>query len=266
MEKPILILVGAGPGDPELITVKGLKAIRNADVILYDSLVNTKIFDLAFDDLTQRPEMIFVGKRRGLKENPQEKINDLILEKLNEGKNVLRLKGGDPFIFARGVEEVEHANQAGFKAEIIPGLSSGLSVPVASGTTLTLREKSDAVTLVTAHDFSYEKLQHWAEILRHGSTLVVYMGLFRVVEITDGLMKYLPANFPAIAIQDGSLESEKIIKSDLSSLAQALIDEAAKSPVILVFGAHIARELELVDKNGLICSTMFSNHAKQYAD
>lgn len=240
-----LTLIGAGPGDPELITVKGLKALQAADVVLYDSLVSNQIFDLAYPE--SRPELIFVGKRKGLSLNSQDEINNMILDHLQAGKNVVRLKGGDPFIFARGVEEIEFVNQHGFAVKIIPGLTSGLSVPVTLGVTLTLREQSDAVSLATAHNFDQAKAKHWLEILKRGSTLVVYMGLFKVVEIVEALSEELAEDFPAIAIQDGTLENQKIISSDLANLPQAIIDQSLKSPVLLVFGEHIKRELNLLE-------------------
>ncbi len=242
-DKPILTLIGAGPGDPELITVKGLKALAASEVVLYDSLVNRGILDLAFSK--NDPELIFVGKRRGKASLKQNEINELILKYLKDGKNVTRLKGGDPFIFARGVEEVEFVNQHGYEARIIPGLSSGLALPALAGIALTLRNSSDAVTLTTGHDINLEKLAHWAQLLKTGSTLVIYMGLFHVVDICESLFKELGQDFPALAISNGSLDNEKIIYSDLANLAQEIINAEIASPAILVLGKHIQRNLKL---------------------
>lgn len=250
VDKPILTLIGAGPGDPELITVKGLKALAASEVVLYDSLVSPEIFVIARSAAgttrqSTEQELIFVGKRRGKASLKQNEINELILKYLRAGKNVTRLKGGDPFIFARGVEEVEFVNQHGFEARIIPGLSSGLALPALAGIALTLRNSSDAVTLTTGHDINVEKLAHWTELLKTGSTLVIYMGLFHVVDICEALSTKLGQNFPALAISNGSLENEKIIYADLANLAQEIINAEIASPAILVLGRHIQRNLKL---------------------
>lgn len=242
-----LILVGAGPGDPELITLKALKALKAADVILYDSLVDTGVFKLAFgeDFEDALPELIFTGKRRKHKSIKQEQIHALILEHLALGKNVLRLKGGDPFIFARGVEEAQIANDNGFAVEIIPGLTSGLSIPGLNGVALTLRQKSHGVTLATGHEFDEEKLAYWIDTLKAGYTLVIYMGLFKSAAIIDAFKEALAESFPCIAIQNGSLPSQKIINSNLGNLAQDLIDEAKQDPTLLIFGEYIKQEIQL---------------------
>lgn len=237
MSKARLILVGAGPGDPELITVKALEAIRQADYILYDSLVNLRILDLAGRDINDE-RLIYVGKRRG-ESSKQGQINELILRLLQQNKVVLRLKGGDPFVFARGAEEIELAASQGFPYEIIPGLTSALGLASMHSISLTLREKSDSVTLVTGHEINPAKLDLWSQILKTGSTLVVYMGLGNVVELCQGLEENLAENIPAIAIASGGLMDEKIIYSDLKKLAQDIIDEQLASPTLLYFGKNI---------------------------
>ncbi len=247
----LLSLVGAGPGDPELITVKAIKELRKADVILYDSLVNPQIFNLAFEGLERLPELIFVGKRRGQNSISQEDINKLILEQLRLHKHVLRLKGGDPFIFARGVEELEVAKNHGYDYKVIPGLTSGLAVPVARGITLTLRDSSDSVTLVTGHQPDDEKLENWARILDTGATIVIYMGLSNVVKIIDGLKQNLDTDLPVIAIHNGTLDDEKIVVSTLEHLAQAMINSGIQSPAILIFGQHISNSLQYPNRSDI---------------
>jgi uroporphyrin-III C-methyltransferase len=244
----LLSLVGAGPGDPELITVKAIKSIQSADIILYDSLVNPQIFNLALEGLVKVPELIFVGKRRGHQSISQEDINKLILEQLRLGKHVLRLKGGDPFIFARGVEELEVAKKHGYDYKVIPGLTSGLAVPVARGITLTLRDSSDSVTLVTGHQPTADQLENWARNLDTGSTIVIYMGLSNIVKIIDGLKENLDATLPVIAIHNGTLDDEKIVISTLGYLAQDMINSGIQSPAILIFGQHISNSLQYSDK------------------
>lgn len=300
----LLTLVGAGPGDPELITVKALKEIKNADVILYDSLVNPRIFNLAFDEdidvynktkwldninlapddfdasiiyqwfnernkqidflntsnrrvrkkvtKTKLPELIFVGKRKGHKSIKQEDINSLILDRLKAGQHVLRLKGGDPLIFARGVEELEVAKKHGYDYQVIPGLTSGLAAPVSRAIALTRRGQSDSVTLVTGHEINEEKLAIWARIIETGAALVVYMGLSNVVEILAGLKRELDLELPALAIHNGTLEDEKIVISTLQRLAQDMINHGIKSPAILVFGKFINTALNFDTANELL--------------
>ena len=295
-----LILVGAGPGDPELMSIKGLRALQAADIILYDNLVNPKVFDLAFgefnhEDKNQKhwleklnlspddfdpasaledwlpsrrpnrvkprksqsisvhydvvssnglPELIYVGKKHGQKHNSQERINEIILEKLELGKTVVRLKGGDPFIFARGVEELEVAEQNGFEYQIIPGLTSGLALPVNSGIALTLRAKSDSVSLVTGHEITNQKIDNWVRLLDLGSSLVIYMGLINIVEIRTKLLEAVEESMPIAAISCGSTEDEKVIYSSLGSITQDLINKSIKSPTILVVGKHIKQNFK----------------------
>lgn len=301
----MLILVGAGPGDPELITLKGLKAIQEADIVLYDSLINPKIFNLAFpnfdlsdriqwldsinlapddfdpqtictwhdDDesgsysnylhrklsrlessykLNQLPELVFVGKRRGHKSVSQDDINTLILKNLRAGKTVVRLKGGDPFIFARGVEELEIARLHNYDYKVIPGLTSGLAVPVSKGITLTMRGLSDSVTLVTGHEITDEKIATWTKTLETGATLIVYMGLSNVVKIIEGLKRNLDSDLTAIAVYNGTLEDERLLVSDLENLAQDMINAVIVSPAILIFGKHINNEFLNKDKISLL--------------
>lgn len=247
-KRALLSLVGAGPGDPELITLKAIKELRQADIILYDSLVNPQIFNLAFEGLKKLPELMFVGKRKGHESISQDAINKLILDQLRLGKHVLRLKGGDPFIFARGVEEIEVAKNHGYSYNIVPGLTSGLAVPVARGITLTLRNSSDSVTLVTGHQPTTEQLENWARILDMGATIVIYMGLSNVVKIIEGLKENLDLTLPVIAIHNGTLEDEKVLVSTLGDLAQDMINSGIQSPAILIFGQHVSNSLQYPNK------------------
>lgn len=240
-----LILAGAGPGDPDLLTIKAFQAIKSSDVILYDSLVNLKIFDLVFGedfDLNSDENIdrfIFVGKRKNSSKGKQEEINTLILKFLKQGKTVLRLKGGDPLIFARGIEEYNLALEHGFEAKIIPGLTSGLSLASLNNVTITLREKSDSVMLVTAHDFCASKGSNWLNFISNGGTLIAYMGLSNIVEICDFFKQKAFESLPVIAIENGSLPDQRIIETNIENLSQELIDKSFKSPVIFYFGKFI---------------------------
>jgi len=233
--KAKLILVGAGPGDPELITLKALRALETADVILYDNLVNQKIFDLV---PALQAELVYAGKLKG-ESFRQETINEQILEYLKKDKVVVRLKGGDPFIFARGVEELELAQEQGYQVEVIPGLTSGLAVPVLNKITLTMRNKSDTLVFATGHEINAEKFKLWGDVLAGGNTLLLYMALGNIVEITDALSLKLGEEFPVLAIENGSLEDQRIISSSLSQVNQKLIDKSFKSPVMFVLGKNI---------------------------
>ncbi|MFZ4084249.1 MAG: uroporphyrinogen-III C-methyltransferase [Vampirovibrionia bacterium] len=240
-----LFLIGAGPGDPELLTLKALRLLNDVDTVLYDNLVSTEILDYLFKQ-AKETELIYVGKKCSEKHITQDDIHALILEKLSQGKQVARLKGGDPFIFARGVEEMQLAKDAGYQVEIVPGLTSGLSVPVSLGIPLTLRKKSDAVMIVSAHELSDEKFQSWSAFLMIGGTLLVYMGLYKLAQIREGLLIHgLQENLseinlmPAILIQSGTLDKEKVIYSTVQEIPELALKENFVSPSILILGKHI---------------------------
>jgi uroporphyrin-III C-methyltransferase len=231
-----LFLIGAGPGDPELLTLKAFRLLNDVDTVLYDNLVSTEILDYLFKQ-AKEVELIYVGKKCSEKHITQDDINALILEKLSQGKQVARLKGGDPFIFARGVEEMQLAKDAGYEVEIVPGLTSGLSVPVSLGIPLTLRKKSDAVMIVSAHELSDEKFQSWSAFLMIGGTLLVYMGLYKLAEIREGLAQM--NLMPAILIQSGTLDKEKVLYSTVKEIPELALKENIVSPSILILGKHI---------------------------
>ncbi len=235
MSGGILVLVGAGPGDPELLTLKAIKELNKADVILYDSLVNTQVFNL----LETNPELVFVGKRKGLDSISQEAINDLILLYLGRGLRVVRLKGGDPLFLARGIEELELASKHSFPCEIVPGLTSGLASASLGAFSLTKRGASQAVLLSTAHELSPELIDLWNSVLVSGSTLVLYMGLSNVVKLCAILAQSQGLDCPAAAISAGSLENEKIIFANLETLPQLIIDRALVSPALIYLGKNL---------------------------
>lgn len=262
-----LFLIGAGPGDPELLTLKAVKLLNSVDAVLYDNLVSTEILDYLFKQASgnifsqskttekcivasrlsgKEIELIYVGKKCSEKHITQDIINALILEKLSQGKQVARLKGGDPFIFARGVEEMHLAKDAGYEVEIVPGLTSGLSVPVSVGIPLTLRKKSDAVMIVSAHELSDEKFQSWSAFLMTGGTLLVYMGLYKLAQIRAGLLEHSLDEdlsqinlIPAILIQSGTLDKEKVIYATVQEIPELALKEKFISPSILILGKHI---------------------------
>jgi uroporphyrin-III C-methyltransferase len=241
-----LFLIGAGPGDPELLTLKAIKLLNDVNIVLYDNLVSTEILDYVFKGASQEVELIYVGKKCSEKHITQDEINALILEKLSLGKRVARLKGGDPFIFARGVEEMQLAKAAGYEVEIVPGLTSGLSVPVSLGIPLTLRKKSDAVMIVSAHELSDEKFESWSAFLMTGGSLLVYMGLYKLAQIREGLLKHSSHDdlvqmnlISAILVQSGTLDKEKVVYSTVQEIPELALRENFSSPSMLILGKHI---------------------------
>lgn len=227
--KAKLSLIGAGPGDPELLTIKALKALSQADYILYDSLVNPKIFDL----LMTKPNLIFVGKRKG-ESQKQEEINKLIKDLLEAGYNIARLKGGDPLIFARALEEIAIAKSLNIPVEIIPGLSSGLAAASLHQFSLTSRENIDTLIIATGHVINEKKLEYWKQSLMQNSKLIIYMGLANIVEIVKYLQSNCQEALQVTAISNVSLDGEKFVQADLDNIVQKLIDLNIQSPVIFI--------------------------------
>lgn len=228
-----VVLVGAGPGDPELITLKALKAIAAADVILVDELVNPEILDYAQFDA----RIVHVGKRGGCQSTPQEFIERLLIAEARAGHYVVRLKGGDPFIFGRGGEEREHLQAAGVTVEVVNGISSGLAAPASIGVPLTHRDWSQGAIFVTGHGKSAESNPDWAALAKLGMTLVIYMGVARCAEIQQALLAGgKPAATPVAVIQSATSRSQAQLITTLGELPSALAASELGSPSIIVVG------------------------------
>ena len=229
-------LVGAGPGDPELLTLKALKAIQRATVLFVDDLVNDDI--VAFASPTAR--VVHVGKRGGCKSTPQAFIEKLMLTAANEGENVVRLKGGDPFIFGRGGEELEHLRDAGVEVEVVNGITAGLAAVSSLGVPLTHRQHAHGVVFVTGHAKPGDGGTDWRAlaVTAHSArlTLVIYMGVSGAERIQNELLQGLPAATPVAVIQNASLPSQRHITTTLGALATAIYDNAMCSPSIIVVG------------------------------
>ncbi len=222
-------LIGAGPGDPDLLTLKAARVLGLCDVVLYDRLVGPDILRLARPDA----ELIFVGKHEGEQEPAQERIFSLILDRALSGKMVARLKGGDPLVFGRGAEEWARALEHGIPVELIPGVTSAISVPGLAGIPLTHREISQSFTVITGH-CSEGLQQEWA---RHSKvdTLVVLMGVKNRVFIAQALIDAgRDALQPVAFIERGSTSAQRVVTSDLKSVAQGLVE--VESPAVLVIG------------------------------
>jgi len=228
-----VVLVGAGPGDPELLTLKAVKAIATADVILVDDLVNPEILEHA----RFGARIVHVGKRGGCQSTPQEFIERLLISEARAGHCVVRLKGGDPFIFGRGGEERAHLQAAGIEVDVVNGISSGLAAPASIGVPLTHRDWSQGVVFVTGHGKSADATPDWATLARLDLTLVIYMGVARCVEIQQALIDggKSPAT-PVAVIQSATSRAQAQLVTTLGALPSALASSGLGSPSIIVIG------------------------------
>jgi uroporphyrin-III C-methyltransferase len=225
-------LVGAGPGDPECLTLKAVRAIGAADVILVDDLVNREVLRFG------RPgvRVVEVGKRGGCRSTPQAFIEKLMLRLARTGRSVARIKGGDPFVFGRGGEELLTLRAGGIEVEVVSGVTAGIGAPAALGVPVTHRGLCDGVTFLTGHTDD-GRAPDWDALVRSRTTLVVYMGARRAAEIARALMAAgMPAATPAAAIQNGTLAAQKSVVTVLSRLAAAMRAGDIGSPAVLVVG------------------------------
>ena len=236
MKAPHVTLVGAGPGDPELLTVKALKAIQAATVLLVDDLVNPEIVALA----SPGTRIVHVGKRGGCKSTPQAFIERLMVMAAREGECVVRLKGGDPFIFGRGGEEVEHLREAGIHVEVINGITSGLAAVTTLGVPLTHRDHAHGVVFITGHAQPGAQGPDWrmlANTAREARlTLVIYMGVSGAGRIQQELLTGLPADTPVAIIQRATLPDQRHAVCALSDLGATIEREGLGSPSVIVVG------------------------------
>lgn len=224
-------LVGAGPGDPELLTLKAVRALQAADVVLIDDLVNPAVLEHCAS-----ARVITVGKRGGCRSTPQDFIHRLMLRYARQGKCVVRLKGGDPCIFGRGGEEATWLRERGVEVELVNGITSGLAGATQCDIPLTLRGVSRGVTLVTAHTQDDSSL-NWRALAEGGTTLVVYMGVAKLEEIREQLLNGgMAADMPVAMIENASLPQQRECRSSLAAMHEAAKTFALKSPAILVIG------------------------------
>lgn len=229
---PRLTLVGAGPGDPELLTIKGLKALQNAGVVLYDALVKEEL--LAFAPL--EAPLIFVGKRRGYKSYTQPEINDLIVESAHRYGHVVRLKGGDPFVFGRGYEEMEYAESQGVPAEYVPGISSAIAVAGLAGVPVTYRDLSRSFWVVTATASDGSLAPDIRQAAASDATVVVLMGLAKLPAIATVFQEAGKADLPVAVVQNGSLPEARAAFGTVKNIVQKVEKEGIGSPAVIVLG------------------------------
>ncbi len=226
-----LILVGAGPGDPELISVKGLKALQAADVVMYDALVSEELLQHAPNAVK-----VFCGKRAGTHYMKQEEINRQIVEHAQRYGTVVRLKGGDPFIFGRGQEELEYAEKHGVPTAIIPGISSATALATSRKIPLTKRGITESVW-VTTGTTSCGALSDDIELAAQSSaTVVILMGIGKLPEIVKVFLKYKPATYPMAIIQNGTLPDEKVVCGQLVTIQDKVAKENITAPAIIIVG------------------------------
>ena len=238
-------LVGAGPGDPELITVKGRRLIGECDVLVYDYLVDEGMKGWI------RPgcELHYVGKRSGFHAMPQEEIESLLVELAGEGKTVVRLKGGDPFIFGRGGEEAEALRAAGIRYEVIPAVTAALGCAAYCGIPLTHRKLSSAVTFISGHENPEKEgsMVDWARHARSSATLVLYMSMGRLEEITGRLMEEgRDGSTAACVVQWGTTSRQRSVRGSLADIAWK-VEEAGLGPPAVVIVGDVAGLGELLD-------------------
>jgi uroporphyrin-III C-methyltransferase len=228
-------LIGAGPGDPELLTLKAVRALGEADVVVVDDLVNPEVLAHA-----PKARVVHAGKRGGCKSTPQAFIEKLMLRCAKRGLTVARVKGGDPFVFGRGGEELLALGAEGIEVEVVSGITAGIGATAALGIPVTHRDVARGVTFITGHTRDGAE-PDWGSLVRSGMTLVVYMGVANLPRIARKLLDAgMPGSMPAAAIQDGTTSRQKKVISTLAQLPADVAAAGIASPALLVFGAVVA--------------------------
>jgi len=247
-----IYLVGAGPGDPELITLKAMRLLQQADAIVYDRLANPQLLDHAQANC----DLIYVGKKRDQHSLPQEQISQLLVALARCGKNVVRLKGGDCFVFGRGGEEVDYLNQQGIKCTVIPGITAATGCAAATQIPLTHRDHAHTVSFITGHRQNGKIDINWDLALCKDSTVVFYMGLCNLQDITTELIKRgCPADKPFAVVAQGTSDQQQVVVGDLSNIAKKVERAALASPALLILG-------DVVKANGYAQSLANQNALK----
>ncbi len=235
-------LVGAGPGDPDLLTFKALRLMQKAEVVLYDRLVSKPILDLVRKDA----ELIYVGKRRDEHSVPQKHINQMLLEHAEDGKRVLRLKGGDPFIFGRGAEEIELLAENNIRFQVVPGITAASACASYAGIPLTHRDYSQSVRFITGHVKDGVLDFRWDEFVEDTQTLVFYMGLVGLKKICDQLIAHgKSGTTPAALVERGTLPEQRVHTGTLESLPTLVEQEEVRAPTLIIIGNVVSLQSKL---------------------
>lgn len=230
-----VILVGAGPGDPDLLTIKALNELQKADVVLFDQLVSAEILAL----IRPEAERISVGKQAGHHSVPQDQINELLVKQAQEGKRVVRLKGGDPFMFGRGAEELQTLKAAGIRYQVVPGITAAAGATAYAGIPLTHRDHAQSAVFITGHSKQDGKEPDWSSLAQSRQTLVIYMGLMRSAHIQQRLIEHgLSASTPVALIERGTTPLQRVVRGTLSELGA--LAEQVVSPSLIVIGGVAA--------------------------
>ncbi len=232
-----MTLVGAGPGDPELLTLKALRALQDADVVLHDRLVSDGVLDLARRDAT----LICVGKAAGAASTEQARIHELLIEHARAGRRVVRLKGGDPFVFGRGGEELEALARAHIDFSVVPGITAAAGCAAYAGIPLTHREYAHSVSFVTGHSDARGSEPDWRSLAKPGATAVFYMGLRRLDHIATQLIEHgASGTRPAAIIARGTTADQQVVAATLASICDVASRANLEPPALLVVGDVVA--------------------------
>ena len=239
----IVYLVGAGPGDPELLTVKAARLLSSCDALVYDSLVPKEVLDL----VPETCERQFVGKRRGHHSVPQPSTNAVLVQMAQKHAVVVRLKGGDPFLFGRGGEEAAYLADRGIPVQVVPGVTAGIAAPAYAGIPVTHRRAGSSITFVTGHEEIDKRRPsvNWRSLAAASDGLVIYMGLHNLPRIAEELRAGgLPSETPVAVIQQGTVAGQRCLKATLADVADQAREQAFKSPSIVVVGDVIDHQVE----------------------
>jgi uroporphyrin-III C-methyltransferase/precorrin-2 dehydrogenase/sirohydrochlorin ferrochelatase len=226
-------LVGAGPGDPELLTLRALKLMQRAEVVLYDNLISANVLAL----LPEAAERVYVGKQRANHTMRQEEINALLVQHARTGKRVLRLKGGDPFVFGRGGEEIETLAASGVRFRVVPGITAACGVAAYAGIPLTHRDYAQSCVLVTGHLKDGTMNLDWHGLARPRQTVVVYMGLLGLKQLCERLVEHgMPTDMPAAVVQQATMPQQRVITGTLADLAERVEGSGLRPPTLVIVG------------------------------
>lgn len=235
-------LVGAGPGDSELLTIKAHRLITTADVVLYDRLVGADIIAL----IPTTAEKMYVGKAKSMHSLPQNEINGLLAQKAKEGKMVVRLKGGDPFIFGRGGEELEELVQESVPFEVVPGITAAAGCAAYAGIPLTHRDYAQSVRFLTGHLKDGTTDLPWDELVHPAQTLVIYMGLTGLEEISQSLIRFgMKPSMPVAVVEKGTTLEQRVFTSTISDILAVIKQNDVKSPALLIIGDVVTLQNKL---------------------